>query len=87
MRATDDLHICGSCRRPFVIPDAIVSAPHGVEGVVAELPLHNPKRWPDALRTVVVDKLPQAVVREHARAEYDWRSVSARFIDILEGVR
>ena len=37
MRATEDLHICGSCRRPFVIPDAIVSAPHGVEGVVAEL--------------------------------------------------
>ncbi|TML07018.1 MAG: hypothetical protein E6G41_05575 [Actinobacteria bacterium] len=37
MRATDDLHICGSCRRPFVIPDAIVSAPHGVEGLVAEL--------------------------------------------------
>jgi hypothetical protein len=37
MRATDDLHICGSCRRPFVVPDAIVSAPHGVAGVVAEL--------------------------------------------------
>ena len=37
MRATDDLHSCGSCGRPFVIPDAIVSAPDGVEGVVAEL--------------------------------------------------
>lgn len=37
MRATDDLHICGSCQRPFVIPDAIVSAPQGVEGLVAEL--------------------------------------------------
>jgi len=37
MRATEDLHICGSCRRPFVVPDAIVSAPKGVEGVVVEL--------------------------------------------------
>jgi hypothetical protein len=37
MRATDDLHVCGSCRRPFVVPDAIVSAPAGVDGVVAEL--------------------------------------------------
>jgi hypothetical protein len=37
MRATEDLQICGSCRRPFVVPDAIVSAPDGVEGVVAEL--------------------------------------------------
>jgi hypothetical protein len=37
MRATKDLHICGSCRRPFVVPDAIVSAPKGVEGVVVEL--------------------------------------------------
>ena len=37
MRATDGLHVCGSCRRPFVVPDAIVSAPHGVHGVVVEL--------------------------------------------------
>jgi hypothetical protein len=37
MRATEDLHICGSCRRPFVVPDAIVSAPPGIDGVVAEL--------------------------------------------------
>jgi hypothetical protein len=37
MRATEDLHICGSCRRPFVVPDAIVSAPKGIEGVVVEL--------------------------------------------------
>jgi hypothetical protein len=37
MRATDDLHVCGSCRRPFVVPDAIVCAPAGVDGVVAEL--------------------------------------------------
>jgi hypothetical protein len=37
MRATKDLHVCGSCRRPFVVPDAIVSAPPGVDGVVAEL--------------------------------------------------
>ena len=37
MRATDDLHVCGSCRRPFVVPDAIVSAPPGVDGIVAEL--------------------------------------------------
>lgn len=37
MRATDGLHICGSCRRPFVVPDAIVSAPDGVHGVVVEL--------------------------------------------------
>ena len=37
MRATEGLHICGSCRRPFVVPDAIVSAPAGVEGVVVEL--------------------------------------------------
>jgi hypothetical protein len=37
MRATKDLHVCGSCRRPFVVPDAIVSAPTGIEGVVVEL--------------------------------------------------
>jgi hypothetical protein len=37
MRATEDLHNCGSCRRPFVVPDAIVSAPDGIEGVVVEL--------------------------------------------------
>jgi hypothetical protein len=37
MRATDGLHICGSCRRPFVVHDAIVSAPEGVHGVVVEL--------------------------------------------------
>jgi hypothetical protein len=37
MRATQDLHVCGSCRRPFVVPDAIVSAPGGIEGVVVEL--------------------------------------------------
>jgi hypothetical protein len=37
MRATEGLHICGSCRRPFVVPDAIVSAPAEVEGVVVEL--------------------------------------------------
>jgi hypothetical protein len=37
MRATDDLHICGSCERPFVVPDAIVSAPKGIDGLVAEL--------------------------------------------------
>jgi hypothetical protein len=37
MRATDGLHICGSCRRPFVVPDAIVCAPEGVHGVVVEL--------------------------------------------------
>jgi hypothetical protein len=33
----EDLHICGSCRRPFVVPDAIVNAPPGIDGVVAEL--------------------------------------------------
>jgi hypothetical protein len=37
MRSTDGLHICGSCRRPFVIPDAIVSAPDGVHGVIVDL--------------------------------------------------
>ena len=37
MRATQDLHVCGSCRRPFVVPEAIVSAPGGIEGVVVEL--------------------------------------------------
>ena len=37
MRATKDLHLCGACRRPFVVPDAIVSAPGNVEGVVVEL--------------------------------------------------
>jgi hypothetical protein len=37
MRATKDLHICGSCGRPFVVPDAIVSAPEGIAGVVVEL--------------------------------------------------
>jgi hypothetical protein len=37
MRATEDLHVCGSCRRPFVVPDAIVSAPAGRDRVVAEL--------------------------------------------------
>jgi hypothetical protein len=37
MRATKDLHLCGACRRPFVVPDAIVSAPGGVAGVVVEL--------------------------------------------------
>jgi hypothetical protein len=37
MRATQDLHVCGACRRPFVVPEAIVSAPGGIEGVVVEL--------------------------------------------------
>jgi hypothetical protein len=37
MRATKDLHVCGSCGRPFVVPDAVVGAPGGVDGVVAEL--------------------------------------------------
>jgi hypothetical protein len=37
MRATKDLHLCGACRRPFVVPDAIVNAPGNVEGVVVEL--------------------------------------------------
>jgi len=37
MRATEDLHVCGSCRRPFVVPDAIVSAPEGIGGLVVEL--------------------------------------------------
>ena len=37
MRATKDLHVCGSCRRPVVVPDSIVNAPAGVDGVVAEL--------------------------------------------------
>jgi hypothetical protein len=37
MRATEDLHVCASCRRPFVVADAIVSAPDGVAGLVVEL--------------------------------------------------
>ena len=37
MRATDGLHICGSCRRPFVVPDTIVRAPAGIRGIVVEL--------------------------------------------------
>jgi hypothetical protein len=37
MRATKDLHVCDSCGRPFVVADAIVSAPDGVTGIVAEL--------------------------------------------------
>jgi hypothetical protein len=37
MRATEDLHVCGSCRRPFVVPEAIVRAPEGTMGVVVEL--------------------------------------------------
>jgi hypothetical protein len=37
MRATKDLHVCGSCRRPFVVPEAVVSAPGDSDGVVVEL--------------------------------------------------
>jgi C4-type Zn-finger protein len=37
MRATKDLHLCGSCRRPFVVPEAIVNAPRDAEGVLVEL--------------------------------------------------
>jgi hypothetical protein len=37
MRATEDLHVCRSCRRPFVVPDAIVTAPGDRDGVVVEL--------------------------------------------------
>jgi hypothetical protein len=37
MRGTKDLHICGSCRRPFVVAEAIVTAPADVAGVVVEL--------------------------------------------------
>jgi hypothetical protein len=41
MRATEDLHVCRACWRPFVVPEAIVSAPDGAEGVVAELRCTN----------------------------------------------
>jgi hypothetical protein len=37
MRATEGLHICGSCRRPFVVHDAIQRAPAGIEQVVVDL--------------------------------------------------
>jgi hypothetical protein len=37
MRATEDLNVCGSCRRPFVVPEAIVGAPDGTTGLVVEL--------------------------------------------------
>jgi hypothetical protein len=37
MRATEDLHVCSSCGRPFVVPDAIVGAPDGTPGLVVEL--------------------------------------------------
>jgi hypothetical protein len=37
MRATEDLHVCGSCRRPFVVPDAIVASPGAGTDVVVEL--------------------------------------------------
>jgi predicted RNA-binding Zn-ribbon protein involved in translation (DUF1610 family) len=37
MRATKDLHVCGSCRRPFVVPEAVVAAPGPAAGVVVEL--------------------------------------------------
>ena len=37
MRATEELHVCGSCRRPFVVPDAVVAAPGNEGRVVVEL--------------------------------------------------
>jgi len=37
MRATQDLHVCGSCQRPFAVPEEIVAAPDGSDGVVVEL--------------------------------------------------
>jgi hypothetical protein len=37
MRATKDLHVCGSCGRPFVVPEAIVTAPADWLGFVVEL--------------------------------------------------
>jgi hypothetical protein len=41
MRASRDLHVCGSCRRPFVVPDAIVPAPGDGTDVVVELRCNN----------------------------------------------
>ena len=41
MRASKDLHVCGSCRRPFVVPDAIVPTPGNTTDVVVELRCNN----------------------------------------------
>lgn len=41
MRASTDLHLCGSCRRPFVVPDAIVPTPGTTTDVVIELRCNN----------------------------------------------
>ena len=79
MRATEDLHICGSCRRPFVVPDAIVSAPKGVEGVVVELRCTN-CGWLHA------GAYPQAAVEAIDRAmDLDDREIRTA-VEILEFV-
>lgn len=41
MRASRDLHVCGSCRRPFAVPDAIVPTPGESTDVVVELRCTN----------------------------------------------
>jgi hypothetical protein len=41
MRASKDLHVCGSCRRPFVVPDAVVPTPGDGTDVVVELRCTN----------------------------------------------
>jgi hypothetical protein len=41
MRASRDLHVCGSCRRPFVVPDAVVPTPGDSSDVVVELRCTN----------------------------------------------
>jgi hypothetical protein len=37
MRTTQDLHVCGSCRRPFVVPEAVVTVLEDTVGYVVEL--------------------------------------------------
>jgi RNase P subunit RPR2 len=37
MRTTQDLHVCGSCRRPFVVPEAIVTVLEDTVGYVVDL--------------------------------------------------
>jgi hypothetical protein len=41
MRASKDLHVCGACRRPFVVPDAIVPTPSESSDVIIELRCTN----------------------------------------------
>jgi glycosyltransferase involved in cell wall biosynthesis len=55
----------------------------GGYGPFGTLPIRNYVAWPEVLRAVLEKGPPQALDRELARSEFDWRHVASRFVRIV----